>query len=182
MTSARHAGRVGDFLRDPRRQLKQETRQGVRTFGTQVPCNGCDACCWHPIIKVDPGEEPPENLDHLALEPHPDGGLALKRRADGACIHLDADGCGVYEYRPRGCRVYDCRLQISTPERCVEGLLPPADPVREHGRAKTTPAPVDRGRECRDQRAGFALSRRWQTVPPARRASQIDPEPTSAQV
>ena len=107
MTSARHAGRVGDFLRDLRRRLKQETRQGVRTFGTQVPCNGCDACCWHPIIKVDPGEEPPENLDHLALEPHPDGGLALKRRADGACINLSEDGrCAVYEYRPRGCRVY----------------------------------------------------------------------------
>ena len=36
-------------------------------------------------------------------------------------------------------------------------LLPPAHPIRDHRRAKAAPAPVDRGWERGDQRAGFAL-------------------------
>ena len=45
----------------------------------------------------------------------------------------------------------------STPERCLEVLLPLANPVREHRRAGAAPAPADRGWERGDQRAGFAL-------------------------
>ena len=37
------------------------------------------------------------------------------------------------------------------------GVLPSTDPVREHRRGEAAPAPVDRGRECRDQRAGLTL-------------------------
>ena len=37
------------------------------------------------------------------------------------------------------------------------GVLPPTDPVREHRRAEAATAPVDRGWERGDQRAGFAL-------------------------
>jgi hypothetical protein len=38
--------------------------------------------------------------------------------------------------------------------RC--GVLTPTDPLRDHRRAKAAPPSVDRGRECGDQRAGFA--------------------------
>jgi len=53
----------------------------------------------------------------------------------------------------------------SDPARAVRrGLLSPADQVRVHRRTEAAPAPVDRGRECRGQRAGFcgkaALRRR----------------------
>jgi hypothetical protein len=128
MTTMRNAGRVGDFLRDLRWRLAQEAQQGARTFANRVPCNGCNACCWHPHIHVDPLEEPEENIAHLALESLPGGGLALKRREDNACAHLDRDGrCAVYEYRPRGCRVYDCRLQalVGVRDRFVGDRRPP---------------------------------------------------------
>jgi hypothetical protein len=36
-------------------------------------------------------------------------------------------------------------------------LLFPTNPVREHRRAEAAPAPVDRGRECRDRRTRLAL-------------------------
>src|SRR5215813_9046778 len=52
---------------------------------------------------------------------------------------------------------------------------PTAQSCRKHRRAEASPTPVDRGKECRDQRARLALTRRWETVPPARGVSQIDP-------
>jgi hypothetical protein len=52
-----------------------------------VPCRGCRGCCWSHHVEVNPQEDPAENLKHLQLE-HRKGGLVLKKRADGACIHL----------------------------------------------------------------------------------------------
>ena len=88
-----------------------------------------------------------------------------------------------------GVEIGEYRGVIRVPRRGFQRLLssaahPPSgasrrtistDPVREHRRAEAAPAAVDRGRKCRDLRAGFALSRRWETVPPAGGASQIDP-------
>jgi Fe-S-cluster containining protein len=61
---------------------------------------------------VDPAAERPEDLRRLDLGANPDkpGGLALRKRADGACVHLGPSGCTVYLHRPRACRVYDCRF------------------------------------------------------------------------
>ena len=126
--SVRQAGRVGDFMRDLRHRFAREVRQGPRAFANPVPCGSCASCCWHPIIAVSPAEEFPENLERLDTEPHPGGGLVLRRRTDGACVHLADDGrCGVYEYRPRGCRVYDCRLQalVGVRDRFVGDRRPP---------------------------------------------------------
>ena len=62
----------------------------------------------------------------------------------------------------------------SSPPRALRrSLLPPADPVRGHRRAEAAPAPVDRGRECGDQRARPALRadrRRSSGLPPNRRS------------
>jgi hypothetical protein len=66
--------------------------------------------------------------------------------------------------------------RAARPSAVRRSVLPPTDAVREHRRTKASTGPVDRGWECLDQRAGLALSRRWETVPPARGASQIDPQ------
>jgi hypothetical protein len=50
---------------------------------------------------------------------------------------------GVESGEYRGACSNRCSRSGPTPERCVEGLLPPADPVREHRRAEAAPAPVD---------------------------------------
>jgi Fe-S-cluster containining protein len=37
-------------------------------------------------------------------------GYELRKGADGACLHLDADGrCGIYDARPQVCRDFTCR-------------------------------------------------------------------------
>ena len=109
-------------------------------------------------------------------------GLAQgKSEADAVAIIRQAVELGIEIGKYRGVvrvprRVFQRLLpERPTPRAVRRGLLSPTAPVREHRRAKVAPAPVDRRWECRDQRAGLALTRRWETVPPARGASQIDP-------
>lgn len=96
----RYGGRLREFL-------------GALSFSkpSPVPCGECRQCCYHHCVDVDPGVESAEDLAHLSLVPHPkaQGGFALAKGEDGACIHLGPDGCTVYEHRPRACRYYDCR-------------------------------------------------------------------------
>jgi hypothetical protein len=76
-----------------------------------VPCNGCTECCYHAGVDVNPETEPAENLAHLDLVWREDEqGWFLRKRADGACVHLGPKGCTVYAHRPRACRLYDCRI------------------------------------------------------------------------
>jgi hypothetical protein len=96
---ARYGGRLSEFLSG----LKLDKPN-------TVPCNGCNACCYHSHIDVDPAKERAEDLAHLELVPYPTGGLALRKREDGACFHLGPSGCTVYAHRPRACRCYDCRV------------------------------------------------------------------------
>jgi Fe-S-cluster containining protein len=95
----RFGGRLGEFMREK-----------PDPAGVQVPCNGCVACCYHPNVDVEPAHERPEDLAHLDIVQHADGGFALRKREDGACVHLGPSGCTVYAHRPRACRAYDCRL------------------------------------------------------------------------
>jgi hypothetical protein len=99
--AALYAGRQGEFLASFNR-----TAGAARS----VPCNGCVACCYHPCVDVDPDQERADDLAHLDLVSHPKGGLALRKREDGACVHLGPIGCTVYAHRPRACRSYDCRI------------------------------------------------------------------------
>jgi len=98
---------------------------GEMTYTAEVPCNGCRECCWHPRVDLDPDEERPEDLAHLAVE-HDDEGYFLKKREDGACVHLGEHGCTVYAHRPRACRIFDCRLGG------LAGLVQPFDDQRRH--------------------------------------------------
>lgn len=115
----------GRFAGSPRAFMADTARRLAAGAPAEVPCNGCNACCHHETINVDPADEPPESIAHLSLEPnphadqvytHPDGRttkcapLRLRHQDDGACIHLGPTGCTVYEYRPRSCRNFDCRV------------------------------------------------------------------------
>ena len=63
-------------------------------------------------------------------------------------------GVEIGEYHGVVRRVFQRLLsETLTPERCVEALLPKAILLREHRRAEAAPAPIGRGRECRDHRA-----------------------------
>jgi uncharacterized cysteine cluster protein YcgN (CxxCxxCC family) len=75
-----------------------------------VPCNGCNACCYNHRIEVDRSQEPPERLARLDMVPDEYGDMKLRKRADGSCVHLGENGCTVYGHRPTTCRTYDCRM------------------------------------------------------------------------
>jgi hypothetical protein len=92
-------------IRDNVVRMAQELRGGPR-FAAKVPCNGCTACCHYKRVDVYPGQEDLTHLDVVA----DDRGHALRKRADGACVHLGSTGCTVHQHRPRACRQYDCRL------------------------------------------------------------------------
>src|SRR5262245_38482789 len=83
--------------------------RGDKTTEVKIPCKGCTQCCWHPLLAVEPDKEPPERLAKLDTAPHPEDNslLMLRKRPDGAGVHLGENGCTVYDDRPQGCRTYD---------------------------------------------------------------------------
>ena len=79
-----------------------------------VPCGNCVACCYHPNVDVCAEDD----VQFLDVTEHG----ALRKRPDGACIHLGTDGCTVYEHRPKACRQYDCRMPAAVGiERVYDG-------------------------------------------------------------
>lgn len=96
-------------------------QDGLRTGrGSDVPCDGCVACCTSGQTIVVEADEasvlPPE-----ALVPVGDGAHVLARDDAGRCVLLVDGGCTAYEVRPRRCRTYDCRIFPAT------GLVPEDD-------------------------------------------------------
>lgn len=105
---ARMAGSPAEFLAR-QRELAAGFLAGERPVA-DVPCNGCRACCSTQVrVPVDPDIEPADSLRHLDVVCDADG-LRLRKTAEGHCVHLTSQGCGVYQHRPAACRYYDCRV------------------------------------------------------------------------
>ena len=92
-----------------------------------VPCDGCTACCRSAQF-VHIGPEEHVTLAHIPAEllfpaPRlPAGHVVLGYDENGCCPMLTDGGCSIYEYRPRACRRYDCRVFPATGlEPDVEG-------------------------------------------------------------
>jgi len=81
-----------------------------------VPCGDCCACCVSShFVHVGPDEDdalahiPPELL--FPAPGLPGGHVVMGYDKRGRCPMLAEDGrCGIYDHRPRTCRVYDCRV------------------------------------------------------------------------
>lgn len=110
--TARAAGDLMGVLSDVRRMAEAGAR-GDYTIPARVPCDGCTACCHYARVDVHPHQETPESLAVLDLVEDAEG-LSLRKREDGACVHLGPAGCTVYAHRPHSCRAYDCRLYALT--------------------------------------------------------------------
>ncbi len=68
-------------------------RRGVEAGEVRVPCGDCSACC------------------RSGVPIYEDDGRELPKRADGACVHLDAEGnCERHATRPEHCRLFTCTL------------------------------------------------------------------------
>ena len=82
---------------------------------SDVPCDGCTACCSSSqFVHIGPDET--DTLAHIPAElqfpapGRPAGHVVLGYDDRGCCPMLNADGCSIYEHRPRTCRAYDCRV------------------------------------------------------------------------
>lgn len=83
--------------------------------GSDVPCGGCTACCTSSQF-VHIGADEADTLAHIPAEllfpaPRtPDGTVVMGYDENGHCPMLVDGACSIYEYRPRTCRTYDCRV------------------------------------------------------------------------
>jgi Fe-S-cluster containining protein len=82
---------------------------------SDVPCDGCTACCTSSqFVHVEPDEA--DARAHIPAEllfpaPRmPAGHLLLGYDEHGRCPMLVDGGCSIYAHRPRTCRTYDCRV------------------------------------------------------------------------
>jgi hypothetical protein len=102
---------AGDF--SPWVRQMQEALRGERA--SDVPCNGCTACCTSSqFVHIAPDET--ETLSRIPAEllfpaPRlPPGHVLLGYDERGHCPMLVDQHCSIYEHRPRTCRTYDCRI------------------------------------------------------------------------
>ena len=106
------AGSFSAWLAGLRRALGGE---GV----SDVPCDGCTACCTSSQF-VHIGADEADTLAHIPAEllfpaPRmPRGNVLLGYDENGHCPMLVDGGCSIYEHRPRTCRTYDCRVFPAT--------------------------------------------------------------------
>jgi len=83
---------------------------------SEVPCGDCCACCASShFVHVGPDEaDARAHIPPALLFPAPglpQGHVVMGYDERGRCPMLAEDGrCGIYDHRPRTCRVYDCRV------------------------------------------------------------------------
>jgi Fe-S-cluster containining protein len=82
---------------------------------SDVPCNGCTACCTSSqFVHIAPDET--DALAHIPAEllfpapKLPNGNVVMGYDENGHCPMLVNGACSIYEHRPRTCRTYDCRV------------------------------------------------------------------------
>lgn len=116
------AGEFGAWL--------DEVRAAIAGDGeTDVSCGTCVGCCSSSqFVLIAPDET--DALAHIPkalLFPAPRlprGNVLMGYDEHGRCPMLRADGCSIYEHRPRTCRTYDCRVFPAA------GVLPDDDPTK----------------------------------------------------
>ncbi|MGH9039186.1 MAG: YkgJ family cysteine cluster protein [Acidimicrobiia bacterium] len=102
------AGSFSAWLAGMRRALDGDA-------ASEVPCGGCTACCTSSqFIAIGPDEtETLARIPAPLLFPaprRPRGHVLLGYDENGHCPMLVEGACSIYEYRPRTCRTYDCRV------------------------------------------------------------------------
>jgi Fe-S-cluster containining protein len=82
---------------------------------SDVPCDGCTACCTSSqFVHISPEET--DTLAHIPkalLFPAPRmprGHVLMGYDERGHCPMLVDGRCSIYDHRPRTCRTYDCRI------------------------------------------------------------------------
>ena len=102
------AGDFSAWLRQMQGALRGE-------HDSEVPCDGCTACCTaSQFILIEPDEVTtmariPREL-RFPAPLRPPGHVLLGYDERGHCPMLIDGACSIYEDRPRACRTFDCRV------------------------------------------------------------------------
>jgi Fe-S-cluster containining protein len=102
------AGRFSEWLAGMQRALAGDV-------ASDVPCDGCTACCTSSqFVHIGPDETEtlarvPASL-RFAAPGLPEGHVVLGYDERGHCPMLANGACSIYDHRPRTCRTYDCRV------------------------------------------------------------------------
>ncbi len=104
---------------------------------SDVPCNGCTACCTAgQFIHVGPDEAGARAaIPAVLLVPapgFPDGYAVMGHDESGRCPMLLNGSCSIYEHRPRACQTYDCRVFTAT--GVIDDAPPRAAVMEQAGR------------------------------------------------
>ncbi len=82
---------------------------------SNVPCNGCTACCEHDLIVLHPEMGDRVSEYQAVMVDHPLSGQrvwALRHRPEGGCVYLGEKGCTIHGRAPAICREFDCRKMV----------------------------------------------------------------------
>lgn len=81
---------------------------------SDVPCNGCTACCKHDDVFLRPGEDPRDyRVERVLDATKGEMGWRLQHKAKrdgGGCIYLGDGGCTIHDRAPAVCKQFDCRF------------------------------------------------------------------------
>jgi len=86
-------------------------------------CGRCSRCCFHKGIAVNPYEvlrlarNQGLSTTEFIRRHTESAGTLLRQRADGGCVFLTAQGCGVHADRPLVCRIYPLGRHISAEDK-----------------------------------------------------------------
>lgn len=82
---------------------------------SDVPCNGCTACCKHDDVYLRPEEDPRDYLVEPGLNALTgEVGWRLQHKPrGGGCIYLGDGGCTIHDRAPAICKRFDCRFAVA---------------------------------------------------------------------
>jgi hypothetical protein len=106
------AGRFSEWLAGMARAL-----DGMQD--SDVPCDGCTACCTSSQF-IHIGADESDTLAHIpsallfSAPGQAKGTVVLGYDEKGHCPMLVEGACSIYEHRPRTCRTYDCRVFVAS--------------------------------------------------------------------
>lgn len=92
---------------------------------SDVPCNGCTACCKNDLVFLRDDDELARYAVREAVHPLTgEIGWALQHSPEGGCIYrVEGMGCTIHGRQPMVCREFDCRdvlirlMSLPRPER-----------------------------------------------------------------
>jgi hypothetical protein len=130
---------------------------------TEVPCQGCTACCASNqglFLHPEQGDDV-ESYQHRVVKDRSTGNpvFLLATGTNGECVYLDRSGCTIYERRPLLCRSFDCRKHyLILPRQDRDNLVKlglSSRAVFNAGRARLKSLSSQERKECLGKRKEF---------------------------